>query len=56
MLTYFLIFPIILLWWLPQIGKEDSILILNILMILILLVWIYVIGNIIYRIQQLKRL
>jgi hypothetical protein len=56
MLTYFIIFPIILLWWLPQIAKEDSIFILNILIILILLVWIYVIGNIIYRIRQLKRL
>lgn len=56
MLTYFIIFPIILLWWLPQIGREDSILILNILIILVLLVWIYIIGNIINRIRQLKRL
>jgi hypothetical protein len=57
MLSYLIIFPIILGWFaVTQIFKENSIGVLNYLIILIMVVWIYIIGSIINRIWQLNRL
>jgi hypothetical protein len=56
MLVYFIIFPIVLAASLPQLAKDDSIPVLNFLIVLVMLFWIYAIGSIIKRIRQLKRL
>jgi hypothetical protein len=57
MLVYFIIFnPILFGVFLPQIAKADSIPLLNALIIVVMLLYIYATVSIIRRIQQLKRL
>jgi hypothetical protein len=56
LLTYLIIFPIVLASSLSQIFRDDSIPLLNFFYLLVFLFWIYIIGSIIRRIQQLKRL
>jgi len=57
MLSVIIIFPIVLGGvTLPQVFKEHSIPLLNVLIISMMIFWIYAIGSLANRIRQLKRL
>ena len=57
MLGYSIIFPVVLgAVTIPQLFKHNSIPLLNFLAVSIMVFWVYAIGSIIHRIQQLKRL
>jgi hypothetical protein len=56
LLTYLVIFPIILAASITSLFTEPSIPLLEVFFVLLFIFWLYVLGNLLRRIRQLKRL